>query len=299
MKIFLSVLLALVLGIPLVLLLVSASPAVTVDPQVSVLGQDTPIVVKVASPHGVRNVRAEIEQNGNRYPVFETSRPSRRVFFFGKSETSPVFRFSAGKKQAPALKDGKARLLVSVQANDFRASTVTVAQGVEVNTQPPRVSVDGAQHYINQGGVELVTFTVGGYWTNAGVRVGPYTFRSFAMPGRPASERFSIFAFPWDVPADTVPVVFASNPSGAEARGHFWYKVFPKAFHTREMELTDAFLAKVVDQIDPNGSGDNLQRFLKINSEMRKQNNQTLRDLRLKTEEKLLWSGAFWRYGKT
>jgi hypothetical protein len=299
MRKILLVLVALVLGIPLVLLLLSADAAVTVDPQVHMLGQDTPVVVKVTSPHGVRSVHAEIEQNGNRYTVFEASRPSRRVFFFGHNETSSVFRFGAGRKQASALRDGKARLLVSAQANDFRGSTETLALDVDVNTQPPRVSVDGAQHYINQGGVELVTFTVSGYWTDAGVRVGPFTFRSFAMPGRPANERFSIFAFPWNVPGDTVPVVFASNPSGAEAHGHFWFKVFPKAFHTRDMELTDAFLDKVVDQIDPTGSGDKLQRFLKINGELRKQNNQTLRDLRLKTEEKLLWSGAFWRYGKT
>ena len=106
------------------------------------------------------------------------------------------------------MKDGKARLVVTAQANDFRSSTTTVALDVDVNTQPPRVSVDGFQHYINQGGVELVTFTVSGYWFDAGVRIGPYTFRSFAMPGRPASERFSLFAFPWDVPAEATPVVF-------------------------------------------------------------------------------------------
>ena len=75
--------------------------------------------------------------------------------------------------------------------------------------------------------------------------------------------------------------------------------MFPKKFSTRQFELPDAFLEKVVDDIDPNGSGDKLQRFLKINSQMRKENNQILHDLRLKSEEKVLWSGAFWRYGKT
>jgi len=169
---------------------------------------------------------------------------------------------------------------------------------VDVNTQPPQVTADGVQHYINQGGAELVTFTVSGYWTEAGVRVGPYTFRSFPLPGR-SGERFSIFAFPWDVPADTVPIVYASNPSGAEAKAHFWLKVFPKKFRARDLELTDAFIGKVTDEIDPNGTGDKLQRFLKINGDLRRQNNQTLADLRLKTEERMLWSGPFWRYGKT
>lgn len=298
-KLLLVVIALVVVGVPLILLLLSADVALNVEPQVRVVGDSTPVVVHVTSPHGVRRVSAEFEQGGNLYPAYEVKRPGHRIFFFGKNDRTPVFSITVGKKQVPALKEGKARLLISAQANDFRGNTQTVAFDVDVNTQPPRVSVDGYQHYINQGGAELVTFTTSGYWTEAGVRVGPYTFRSFQVPGRPVNERFSIFAFPWNVPADTVPVVYASNPSGAEAKGHFWFKVFPKSFRTRDLELTDAFLDKAVDEIDPNGSGDKVQRFLRINGELRRQNNQVLRDLRLKTEEKVLWSGAFWRYGKT
>ena len=299
MKKFLLVVALLVVGTPLLLLLFSASTKLSVEEPVKVIGMDTPVVVQAANPHGVRQITAELEQNGQRYRVFEKVQPTHRVFFFGKNEPPRTFTFSAGRKEAPALKDGKARLIVEAKGNDFRASTETVAFDVDVNTQPPRVSVDGFQHYINQGGVELVMFTVSGYWTEAGVRVGPNTFRSFAVPGRPANERFSLFAFPWNVPADTVPIVYARNPSGAEAKGHFWYKVFPKAFRTRDLDLNDTFMDKVVDEIDPNGNGDKVQRFLRINGDLRRQNNQTLADLRLKTEQKVLWTGPFWRYGKT
>ena len=36
-----------------------------------------------------------------------------------------------------------------------------------------------------------------------------------------------------------------------------------------------------------------LTRFLRINRDLRKQNNQALADLRLKTEERVLWNGPF------
>jgi len=288
----------LVLGVPLLLLLLSSAPQVTVISPVRVVGTATPVSFHVASPHGLRRVTAELEQDGQRFKVFESLKPSRRIFFLGKNEPPSDITFSAGKDRAQGLHDGKARLIVEAQANDFRAATDTLTLDVDVNTQAPRVTADGVQHYINQGGVELVTFTVSGYWTEAGVRVGPYTFRSFPLPGH-SGERFSIFAFPWDVPADTVPIVYARNPSGAEAKAHFWCKVFPKKFRSRDLELTDAFIDKVTDEIDPNGTGDKLQRFLKINGELRRQNNQVLADLRFKTEEKMLWTGPFWRYGKT
>jgi murein DD-endopeptidase MepM/ murein hydrolase activator NlpD len=158
--------------------------------------------------------------------------------------------------------------------------------------------VDGAQHYVNQGGTELVTFAVSGYATESGVRVGNYTFRSFNLPGKPG-ERFSIFAFPWDVPADTIPVVYARNPTGAEVTGKFWFKLFPKKFRTRDLDLSDGFLEKVVNQIDRGGPGDQISRFLKINSVTRKQNNETLSGLRQKSAEKFLWEGPFKQLGNS
>lgn len=69
--------------------------------------------------------------------------------------------------------------------------------------------------------------------------------------------------------------------------------MFPKSFRKRDLVIDDGFLQRVVPQIDPNGTGDLLARFLKINGEMRKQNNKTLADLRLKTEPRFLWTGPF------
>jgi murein DD-endopeptidase MepM/ murein hydrolase activator NlpD len=201
--------------------------------------------------------------------------------------------FPAGKQQAPAVRAGKATLIVEAQSNDFLGRTTSASYDLDVVLEPPRLAVDEAQHYINQGGSELVTFTVSGDWSEAGVKLGPYIFRSFPMPGRPKNERFSLFGFPWDLPVDTVPHVYARNAAGTEVTGRFWYKVFPKPFRTRDLEITDAFLDKVVNQIDPGGSGDLLTRFLRINRDLRKQNNQALADLRLKTEERVLWNGPF------
>src|SRR5207302_9143742 len=115
-------------------------------------------------------------------------------------------------------------------------------------------------------------------------------YRSFPVHG---SERIALFAFPWDMPLDTVPVVYVKNPAGTEATARFWFKVFPKKFRARELPIDDAFLEKVVNQIDPSGSGDLLTRFLKINGEMRRANNQQLSDLRFKTEAMFPWTQAF------
>ena len=162
--------------------------------------------------------------------------------------------------------------MVEAQSNDFRGATDTISADVDVVLRPPPISADGFQHYINQGGSEMVLVTPAGGWSEAGVRVGKDTYRSFPIAGR--TERLVLFAYPWDTPIDTAPVVFAKNSAGTEATARFWFKIFPKKFRMRDLAIDDKFLDKVVNQIEPGGSGDLLTRFLKINGEMRRAEQQ-------------------------
>jgi hypothetical protein len=150
--------------------------------------------------------------------------------------------------------------------------------------------------------MELVTFTASGGWSEAGVKVGRYTFRSFPLPGKDPNQRFAMFAYPWDLPPDVTPMVFARNAAGTEADAHFWFKLFPKKFRVRDFPVEDALMQKLVDSVDPNGQilpgKDLVTRFLYINGDLRRKNNQQLYDLRFKTEEKILWNGPFTHWGK-
>jgi hypothetical protein len=181
---------------------------------------------------------------------------------------------------------------VTAKANDIVGGTDQTSFEVTVATQPPHVVADGNQHYINQAGAELVSFTPQGYVTDSGVQAGTRRFRSFPMPGR-SSDRFSLFAMPWDQPSTARVFVYATNPTGTVAEATFFTKIFPKQFRTRDIELTDDFLNKVVNDIDPGGSGTPLERFLKINRDLRVKNNQQLADMRKDTEEKWLWNRPF------
>jgi hypothetical protein len=283
------------------LFVMSGHTTLSITPAVKTVGANTPVTVQASNPHGVRRVTAYLEQNGQQFPLLDQASPATR-FFWHRHEPARTFTFEAGKTKAPNLKEGKARIVVETVSNDMRGSTDTASDDVEVILAAPRVIADEAQHYINQGGMELVTFTASGNYTESGVRVGKYTFRSFPLPGRPAGERFAMFGYPWDLPPDVVPLVYARNGAGTEATAHFWFKLFPKKFRVRDFDLTDSLMEKLVNSVDPTGQlapgKDMLARFLFINGEMRRKNNQQLNDLRLKTEEKILWNGPFIHWGK-
>jgi murein DD-endopeptidase MepM/ murein hydrolase activator NlpD len=96
----------------------------------------------------------------------------------------------------------------------------------------------------------------------------------------------------------TAPIVYASNGTGSQVTGPMVFQ-FPKKeqpkYTVHDLQVSDNFMQKVVSELDPNGSGDRAARFVKINSEMRRANNKVLFDLRLKTDNRFLWSQPFAR----
>jgi murein DD-endopeptidase MepM/ murein hydrolase activator NlpD len=280
----------LVIVVPIVVIVVrSATPSIDLPTQVSTIGQATPIVVHVTDPRGIRSVSATVEQNGASYPVWQMAQSTKAK--------EAVWNFTAGVKTTPQLKDGKAKLIVEATSNDMLHKSARIERDVTVVTQPPSVSVDSEQHYLYVGMADTATFSVSGAYTAAGVRVGDQSYRAWPLPGG-KSGLFSLFAFAWNMPQGTIPMVFASNGAGNDVTSPITV-IFPKKeqphYTVHDLPVTDAFMQKVVGELDPNGSGDMVTRFVRINNEMRKSNNKTLSDLRFKTADHFLFTQPFAR----
>lgn len=254
---------------------------------VPAIGSSTTILIQASDPHGIKAFSAAVEQDGQTKTIFEDKSRSK--------QKGVIYSFTAGKKEASFLKEGPATLIAKAKSNDLRGATTTWTQDVQVVLKSPSIVADGRQHYINQGGSELVLLDLAGNWTDAGVRVANYSAGTFPVPGEPDSSphRFSLFPFPWDVSPETIPLAFAKNGAGTEVTTTFWVKVFPKKFRSSNIQLNDQELQKVVGELDPEGSGSLIDRFVKINRETRRANAQTIYDLHNNTEHRILWSGPF------
>lgn len=267
----------------------SAAPVIDLPNAIATLGQATPVTVRVHDKHGVKKAMAWVEQNGARFQVWQLSQPSKVA--------DNTWTFTAGLKSTPQLRDGKARLIVEASSDDMRGKTTRVEQDMNVVSQPPTISVDSEQHYLYLGMADLATFNVSGGYTQAGIRVGDQNFRAWPMTGG-KSGLFSLFAFAWNMPQQTIPVVYAANGAGNDVTSPLTVQ-FPKKeqpkYTIHDLQVSDAFMQKVVGELDPNGSGDPVPRFVKINSEMRKANNKTLADLQYKTADHFLFSQPFTR----
>ncbi len=266
-----------------------SKPSLSVPASLTTIGQSTPVEVHVQGAHGVRELTATLQQAGNQYVVWHMPAPS--------SSHDATLSFAAGVKQAPQLHDGPAMLILQARSGGLFGGTTRLQRDVNVVTEPPVISADSDQHYLYRGMADLASLSVTGPFTTAGVRVGTQTFRAWPMPdGKPGM--FSPFAFAWNMPLDTVPVVYASNGAGADVTTPLTV-IFPKkeqpVYTQRAIQVSEQFMQKVLGELDPNGTGTPVERFRKVNSQMRQANNRTLADLRFKTADHFLWSQPFTR----
>lgn len=264
-------------------------PSLDIAASLGTIGQATPVTVRVHDTHGVSKLTVTVEQNGAQYQAWQSSAAS--------AGPEATFNFSVGSKTIPQLRDGNARLIVEATSGGLLHRAARLERDVKVSTQNPVISADSEQHYLYRGMADLASLNVTGSYTAAGVRVGDQNFRAWPMPGG-KSGLFSLYAFAWNMPPNSTPLAFASNGAGNEVTTPLTI-VFPKkeqpVYTQHEIQVSDQFLQKVLGELDPNGSGDPIARFVKVNTEMRKANNQTLSDLRFKTADHFLWSQPFTR----
>ena len=290
----------------------AAGPGIQIVKPSAYVGARTPLVLDVDTPGGrLASVRADFEQGGVVTPLFAEG-----------AMTAPdaagrihIERF-VGREAVPTIKTGDARITVTATRPvlfGLRIVTSTVTRAVHVRLEQPRVTVLSTHHYINQGGTEAIVYRVEPGDVASGVRVGDIEYPGYPAGGATAAgvkitdpaARIAFFALLYDQSAATPMRVFARDEAGNAIDVDFDRKVFPKPAKKSTIELTDAFMERVVPailagttEVKPEGS--TLDKFLVINGELRQKNAATIASFASKTSPEMLWGGVvFYPYTNT
>ena len=164
---------------------------------------------------------------------------------------------------------------------------------------PPTIGITSQQHYINQGGADVVTYNVSPDTVWSGVRVGDNQFEGFDKPNAAAGEKFAFFVYSYNLPANAPITLVAIDGAGNEAKTNLTpARFFPKEFRQREMPVSDSFISDKIMTIINNtpgrvSKGDPVQDFIQVNRDLRKKNAQDLHDFSKQSEKSFLWHDAF------
>ncbi len=168
----------------------------------------------------------------------------------------------------------------------------------DLDLTPPRLALTSTQHYINQGGADVASYTVSPDAVWSGLKIGPYRFQGYPKPGTISNEHFVFFVYSYEFGPGQPLELVAYDQAGNESKATLSpSKFFPKEFRKRELPISDDFITTKVVDIMSNTQikrkGDALQDFLAVNSDLRKKNTQFLVDISKKSEPVFFWKDAF------
>ncbi len=277
-----------------------ATPKVTVKSTLPGIGRRTPIEIRIDDPQRVAKVRVEVVQNNETKPVLEQAYQPRSQWSFG-SAPPLVLKADVGRETVQGLRTGEATVRVTAErAGSLLRSPdpVTAEIKLPVRLAPPTLQVVSSFHYINQGGCETVVYRVGEGAIRDGVRSGDWWFPGFPMPGNDKQMRFAFYAIPYDTTDPSGVRLTAEDEVGNRAEANIVDKFTPRPMTTDTIQVTDAFMNKVVPEImgqspEVADQGDLLKNYVEINRELRKKNAATLKELGQKSEPKFLWTQPF------
>jgi len=284
-------------------------PTVKLQAEIKGIGQATPLQFEASDAHHlIKSLEIELTQGGqsHRIPYTEATfgEGPRSWWKFWKppSENSMSVSAVVGASEWPGLQEGRATLRITV-TNDswgrfFRGGKSELRLDLPVRLTPPQVQVLTSQHYIHQGGCELVIFKVSPGTTQSEVQVGKYFFPSWPVKADQPETRLCLFAYPYDVDPNTPAHIVARDDAGNQTISSFNYRVFPTEFRKDTLNLTDDFMARVVPPVlsetpELQGQGSLLKDFLMVNGRLRQLDAQKFVNLSHQTAPRFLWSQPF------
>jgi murein DD-endopeptidase MepM/ murein hydrolase activator NlpD len=283
-------------------------PSIEIAQPAKAVGQVGELVVNIDTPEGkITRLDILLEQGDKRTPLFSLSGDSTAQLIREGANRIVVTR-PLGKRQVPELEAGNARISVTAVRPvlfGYREVQSSATRDFEVHLTPPRIAVQSTHHFINHGGSEMVVYRVTPADAASGVRVGDREYPGFPASGAGIADadpdlRVAFFALLWNQDRSTPIDIFARDDLGNEGHATFDYRVFPKVFRNSRIAIDDRFLSKVVPAIlqstpefKVENASDLLASFLRINRDLRRENNATITALAQQTSPQILWQGPF------
>ncbi len=259
-------------------------PALTLVPEGKYVSQKLSFQAQ-DQKSGIAEVRLEVVQDG------KTTALVQEQYAPGTAQVEKVISL---RPLPQGLKEGEAQVRLSARDHSWnRGNPVTLERIYIIDTQPPKISVSGGQHYANQGGAGFVAYQSSEEVPRSGVQIGETFF-----PGFPAGkDRYTAyFAVSQDAPAKTPASVAAEDMAGNRTQVSIPLVIKGKTFKHDQIQISENFLKNIIPYFkeqDPKLQGEAVDIFLHINQKQRLADHEQIQKICQATSPTALWSGPF------
>jgi len=277
-------------------------PKIGLKPQPDFLSRGETFSLTVSDMRrGLKILRVELNQEGRKVKVLEKKFP-----FKGLLNRDGIFNFETNFDIDPSTYNlAQGRVDIEVRVWDYSrrgggdGNLSMVQHKMLVDTIPPGIRALSRLNYINVGGTALVLYQTSSDSIQSGIYVNERFFSGYpAGEGRQDGVHVCYFAVPHDVPEKNHLYLWAEDRAGNTAQADFNYHIRKKRFRQDRVNISDRFLKRVLPHFsdlafDPEVT--DIQKFLKINRGLRKENGDAFYNMRSESQPTQLWSGTWIR----
>jgi murein DD-endopeptidase MepM/ murein hydrolase activator NlpD len=266
------------------------------------IGKSHDFSLSITDPNsGLRKIWVAMIQNGKEVILTEQDFPSAGIFSGGEIKSKSLnIPFEPQKHE---FSDGKVILRLAVWDYSWRGwwqgNQVYLEKNLTIDTQPPEIELISTQHNLSQGGAGLVIYRTSEDCRLSGVHVGDNFFPAHAGYYKDPRIRLAFIGLGYQQGPGTQIWIEAVDEAQNSAKARVKHYIRKKVFKNDDIQISDRFLnAKVPEFENSNSldwSGSLVDKFLKINRDLRKANYQKLSELAQTTDTTKRWNGKFLR----
>ena len=237
---------------------------------------------------GIRSINVNVRKGDRSYPILSKT--------FSETQASETVTFNL---TSTGIKEGNLELEIKVADASYAGfgggNVSTQNYQMQVDMTPPRFDVKTMPPYIRRGGTANILYSVNKDVVKTGVKVGDNFFEGHKQA---SGEYLAFFAFPYNLLANEyAPSLMAEDSAGNIGSIPLAVNRIHREFRHDNIEISENFLATKMPEfeVDVPGQMSNLERFIKVNNDLRKANQDKLREIGQKSHPEILWEGAFLR----
>lgn len=237
---------------------------------------------------------------------------NKKVKIYGKNfQRRGFFEHNGPKKldetvtlEAASLgfSDGKAELQVTVRDFSFwgwmSGNKTFIVYPVILDTLPPKIRILHSTRYVNRGGSGMVVYKIDSAVEKHGLTINGHFNPGFPISDKDDNSFIAFFGLSFDTDNIDQAVVSATDTAGNTGSAGFSIILKRKAFKEDRINITDNFLNLKLPEFAQDTlrlAGSQVDQFVHVNSQIRKENYQTIVQLTANPSPLRLWSGAFLR----
>ena len=267
-------------------------PAIKITPDSDTIGLGTIVIEASDRGSGLKSFSATLTSSGTDFPLVSEQYPE------------PVMQKSASialSSKLTGLKEGPAVLRVSARDRSlwgfFRGNESSVQKNITIDISPPTIEVIADDRYVNFGGVGVIVYKPAADAVSSGVKLGSYFFPGYKGQIKDHPDYFlAFFAHAYNVPEDQRAAVVATDKAGNTREVRLGYELKNVKYKKSTLSISDDFIAnKVAPLLNDVGARQGTPKdiFIKVNRSLRKENDEQIRSITMKSTPGKHWEGAF------